>query len=70
MPLTSVYLAEEALSLPPEQREKLARLLLDSIAGNGQTDDEIRAMLHSRLEDLKFGQDKGLSFEEVFGEKA
>ena len=68
MPLTSVYLAEEALSLPPEQREKLARLLLDSIAGNGQTDDEIRALLRSRLEDLKSGKDKGLSFEEVFGE--
>jgi putative addiction module component (TIGR02574 family) len=70
MPLTSVYLAEEALSLPPEQREKLARLLLDSIAGHGQTDDQIRSMLRSRFEDLKSGTDKGLSFEEIFGEKA
>lgn len=70
MPLTSVYLAEEALSLPPEQREKLARLLLDSIAGNGQTDDEIRAMLRSRLGDLKSGKDQGLTFDEVFGERA
>ncbi|MFZ5494091.1 MAG: addiction module protein [Verrucomicrobiota bacterium] len=70
MPLTSVYLAEEALSLPPEQRGKLARLLLDSIAGSGQSDDEIRAMLRSRFEDLKSGKDKGLAFDEVFGERA
>lgn len=70
MALTSVYLAEEALSLPPEQREKLAKLLMDSLAGNGRTDAEIQAMLRARLDELKSGQDQGLSFETVFGEKA
>ena len=68
MPLTSVYLAEEALALPPEQREKLAKLLLDSLAGNGQTDVEIQAMLRSRLADLKSGKDQGMTFKEAFGE--
>lgn len=29
---------------------------------------EVRAMLRSRLEALKSGQDAGLSFEQVFGE--
>ncbi len=70
MPHSSVYLAEEALSLPPEQREKLAKLLMESLAGGGRTDEEIRSMLRTRSEDLKSGKDRGMSFEEVFGEKA
>lgn len=70
MPLTSVYLAEEALSLPPEQRETLAKLLLESLASSTKTDAEIQAQLRTRLDDLKSGRDRGLGFEEVFGEKA
>jgi putative addiction module component (TIGR02574 family) len=70
MPSTSVYLAEEALSLPPAQRAELARLLMDSLSENGKSDDEIRALLRSRLADLKSGKDAGQTFEEVFGEKA
>lgn len=70
MPLTRVYLAEEGLSLPPEQREKLARLPLDSIADTGQTDDKTQTMLRLWFEDLKPDKDKGLSFDEVFDEKA
>jgi putative addiction module component (TIGR02574 family) len=70
MPLTSVYLAEEALSLPPEQREQLAKLLLDSLKPDGPSDEELTAMLRSRLADLQSGKDRGLSFEDVFGEKA
>ena len=70
MALTSVYLAEEALSLPPEQRQQLAQLLLDSLKDNGPSDDEVRAMLKSRLDDLRSGKDRGQSFEEVFGELA
>jgi len=70
MPLTSVYLAEEALSLPPEQRETLAKLLLESLATDNKTDAEIQALLRSRLDELKSGRDRGLGFEEVFGEKA
>ncbi|MEO6245300.1 MAG: addiction module protein [Opitutaceae bacterium] len=70
MPLASTYLAEEALSLPPDQRHELAKLLLDSLKLGGPSDDELRAMLKSRLADLKSGEDRGLIFEEVFGEKA
>ena len=70
MALTSIYLAEEALSLPPEQREQLAKLLLDSVKPGGPSDEELAAMLRSRLADLRSGKDRGLSFEDVFGEKA
>lgn len=70
MGLTSVYLAEEALSLPPEERAVLARLLLDSVATATRSDAEIRADLEERLARLKSGEDNGLSFETVFGEPA
>ncbi len=69
MALTSVYLAEEVLALPIEQRRTLAKLLLDSVRDDGRSDDQIRDDLRSRLEDLKSGRDRGMSFEEVFGEK-
>ena len=68
MAQTSLYLAEEALALPAAQRHELAKLLLDSLAGDNRSDDEIRALLRSRLDDLKTGRDPGMSFEEVFGE--
>jgi putative addiction module component (TIGR02574 family) len=70
MALTNVYLAEEALSLPPEQRQQLADLLLESLKTNGPSDEELKAMLRSRLADLQSGKDSGMTFEEVFGEKA
>ncbi len=70
MAVTSTYLAEEVLALPPAQRAELAKLMLDSLTDDGRSDDEIRAMLRSRLDSLKSGRDPGLSFEEVFGEPA
>ena len=70
MALTSIYLAEEALSLPAEQRHQLAQLLLDSLKDNGPSDKEIHAMLKSRFDDLRSGKDRGQSFEDVFGEPA
>jgi putative addiction module component (TIGR02574 family) len=70
MTSTSVYLAEEALSLPPNERASLARLLLDSVKEDGRSDAEIRADLQIRLARLKSGEDPGLSFEAVFGEPA
>ena len=69
MPLMNVYLAEEALSLPPEQRQQLADLLLESLKTDGPSDEELKAMLRSRLADLRSGKDAGMSFEDVFGEK-
>ncbi len=69
MPLTNVYLAEEALSLPAEQRHALAKLLMDSLKDDGRSDDEIRSMLRSRLDDLLARRDPGLGFEDVFGDK-
>ena len=70
MSLTSMYLAEEALALPPGQREELARLLLESLKQDSRSDEELTAMLRSRLADLQSGKDRGLSFNEVFDEKA
>lgn len=48
----------------------LAKLLMESVTDDGRSDEEIRMMLRSRLEDLKSGRDAGMSFAEVFGEKA
>lgn len=70
MSLTSVYLAEEALALPAAERETLARLLLESISPDRRSDEEIRKELTSRLARLQSGEDKGLTFDEVFGEPA
>jgi putative addiction module component (TIGR02574 family) len=70
MALTSTYLAEELLSLPPEQRQQLANLLLDSLRNDGASADEIRQKLRARIADLRTGRDSGLSFDDVFGEKA
>jgi len=69
MAFSSIYLAEEALSLPAEQRRLLAKLLMDSVSGDERSDDEIRGMLRSGLEDLRSGRDAGMTFEEVFGER-
>jgi putative addiction module component (TIGR02574 family) len=69
MSLTSVYLAEEVLALPVDQRRMLAKLLMDSVQDDGRSDDQIRDELRARLDDLKSGRDPGMSFEEVFGEK-
>ena len=66
----STFLAEEALSLPPEQRGQLAKLLPDSLKPDGPSDEEASAMLRSRFSDLRSGKDRGLSFADVFGEKA
>lgn len=68
MALTSIYLAEEALALPPSQREALAKLLMDSLANDNRSDAEICAILKARLEDMKSGKDQGNTFEEIFGE--
>ena len=69
MPLHDTALAEEALSLSPKERAKLAKLLIQSLEGDPRTDEEIRAELTSRLENLISGKDAGLAFEEVFGNR-
>ena len=69
MSTTSTFLAEEALALPAPQRAELAQLLIDSLEGDKRSDAEIRALLETRLQALTSGQDRGMSFEEVFGEK-
>ena len=66
---TSVYLAEQVLSLPAGQRRMLAKLLMESVSDDGRSDEEIRAMLRTRLDDMKSGRDVGMSFEQVFGER-
>jgi putative addiction module component (TIGR02574 family) len=66
MPLTNVSVAEEALCLPPEDRAKLAQLLIQSLEGDDRTDEAIKRELASRLEALRSGTDPGLAFDEVF----
>ncbi len=68
MAISSIYLAEEALSLPPQQREQLAKLLMQSLQDDGRSDDEIRTAFRTRLSDLKSGKDSGMDFEAVFAE--
>lgn len=67
MPLTNLTVAEEALSLSPEERAALARLLIQSLETGSRKDEEIKAELHRRLEELLSKKDKGLAFHEVFG---
>ena len=73
MPLMSSpypFIVEEILSLSTRERAGLARLLVKSLEGDPRSDDEIRADLQTRLEALTSGEDKGLSFEQVFGKPA
>jgi putative addiction module component (TIGR02574 family) len=67
MALTHLAVAEEALSLSPMERAELAKLLIQSLEGDGRTDEEIKADLNHRLENLVSGKDSGLSFDQVFG---
>lgn len=66
MALTNVALAEEALSLSPAERADLAKLLIQSLEGDRRTDEDIKAELTRRLEELTSGKDTGLTFEQVF----
>ena len=66
MALTNISMAEEALSLSPTERAALAKLLIQSLEGELRTDQEIKSDLAKRLEQLKSGEDLGLSFEQVF----
>ena len=67
MPLTNLTVAEEALSLSPEDRAALARLMIESLETDSRTDSEIKAELNCRLEELLSKRDAGLAFHEVFG---
>jgi putative addiction module component (TIGR02574 family) len=66
MPLTNLTVAEEALSLSPEDRAALARLLIQSLETDSRTDLEIKNELSARLQDLLAKKDKGLDFHDVF----
>lgn len=65
--MMNVSLAEEALSLSPEERADLARLLIQSLEGDARTDAEIQVELKNRLDRLLSSEDRGLDFHEVFG---
>ena len=70
MALTNLAVAEEALSLSPDERAYLAKLLIQSLEHDRRSDAEIKAELTRRLEDLISRKDAGLSFEQVFGAPA
>lgn len=68
MSVKDVAFAEEALSLPAAERAGLVKLLVDSLEGEPRSNDEIRADLQRRFQDLRCGDDKGMTFGEVFDE--
>ena len=68
MIVKDVAFAEEALSLPASERAGLVKLLVDSLEGEPRSNEEIRSDLQKRLQGLRSGNDKGMTFEQVFGE--
>jgi putative addiction module component (TIGR02574 family) len=70
MAITSLAVAEEALSLAPAECADLAQLLVQSLEGDSRTDEAIKADLTRRLEDLVSGKDSGLTFHEVFAQSS
>lgn len=68
MIVRDVTFAEEALSLPASERAGLARLLVESLEGDPRSNEEIRKDLQLRFEKLRSGEDKGMTFDQVFGE--
>ena len=66
MGLTNQAVAEEAISPSPAERANFAKLLIQSLENDPRTDDQIKAELNSRLQQLRSGEDAGLSFEQVF----
>lgn len=68
MVVKDVAFAEEALSLPASERAGPVKLLVDSLEGEPRSNEEIRTELQKRLQSLRSGDDKGMNFEQVFGE--
>ena len=68
MIVKDVASAEEALSLPASERAGLVKLLVDSLEGEPRSNEEIRTEFQKRLQSLRSGDDKGMTFEQVFGE--
>ena len=68
MALMNISLAEDALSLPPQQRADLAKSLIDRLKGSDRSDAEIKTELARRLACLRSGEDRGYSLDEVFAQ--
>ena len=68
MIVKDVAFAEEALSLPASERAGLAKLLVESLEGDPRSNEDIRKDLELRFENLRSGADKGMTFDQVFGE--
>ena len=67
MALMNLAVAEDALSLSPLERAELAKLLIQSLEDDPRTDEQIKADLTRRLNELLTGKDSGLDFKDVFG---
>ena len=68
MILMDIAFAEEAPSLPAPERAELVKLLIDSLEGEPRSNEEVQAELQKRFESLRSGEDKGIVFDQVFGE--
>lgn len=67
MALTNMALAEDALSLSPNERAEMAKLLIQSPEDDPRTDEEIRTEPTRRMNEVISGNDSGLTFKDVFG---
>jgi putative addiction module component (TIGR02574 family) len=66
MPLTNLTVAQEALALSPDDRAALAALLIRSLECDSRTDEEIKAELDKRLDQLLSKRDNGFAFHQIF----
>lgn len=61
-------IASDAIALTPSERAEIAAAILDSLEGPARSDAEVSRLLQERSANLATGKDRGISFEEVFGE--
>jgi putative addiction module component (TIGR02574 family) len=59
---------EEALALPPEERERLADALYDSLEPDEEWERAWAAEVERRVKDLDEGRTRAIPAEEVFAE--
>jgi putative addiction module component (TIGR02574 family) len=74
MTVAAKKLAEQVLALPESDREKLFRLLRDSLPVEAETlsqeewDEAWKKELEKRIEEMESGEDPGVPLDEVLAE--
>ncbi|MBX3401075.1 MAG: addiction module protein [Gemmataceae bacterium] len=65
MTTLSQELIDQGLQLAPEERERFANLLLDSLEGEEAEDPELQAEIQRRWDRYERGEERAYSLEEV-----